>query len=285
MRATEKGAVVVTGASTGIGRACALHLDGRGHRVFAGVRRREDGERLRQEGSPGLTPILLDVTDAGSIDLAAKEVGAALGAEGLQGLVNNAGIVVSCPLEFVPMDDLRRQFEVNVFGAVAVTQAFFPLLRKTRARIVNIGSIGGRNALPFVGPYAATKSALGSISEALRRELRGSGIEVTLIEPGAVATPIWEKSDADALDRLAKLPPEAEARYGPAIAKVRAAANKISAGAVPATEVARAVEAALTSPRPPARTLVGTKAKVQAALRWLLPDRAVDALLAKFLGL
>jgi len=281
----EKGAVVVTGASTGIGRACALHLEGLGYRVFAGVRSQADAERIGREGSGRLVPILLDVTDVGTIVSAAKEIGAAVGDAGLKGLVNNAGIVVTAPIEFVPLDDLRRQFEVNVIGAVAVTQAFLPLLRRAKGRIVNIGSIGGRNALPFVGPYAASKSALAAITESLRRELRGSGIEVSLIEPGAVATPIWEKSEAAAMERMAKFPPEVATLYGPALVKVQAAAKKVSAGAVPPEVVAKAVEEALTSPRPRTRTLIGTEAKVQAFLRWLLPDRLLDAFFAKVLGL
>ncbi len=280
-----KGAVVVTGASTGIGHACALHLAGLGYLVFAGVRSQADAERIGREGSGRLSPLLLDVTNAAAIEQAAKEVRAAVGDAGLAGLVNNAGIVVSSPLEFVPLDDLRKQFEVNVIGAVAVTQAFLPLLRRAKGRIVNIGSIGDRNALPFVGPYAASKSALAALNESLRRELRGSGMEVSLIEPGAVATPIWDKSEAAADERLAKLPPEAERLYGTALEKMRAAAKKVSAGAVPPEEVAKAVEAALTSPRPRTRTLIGTEAKVQAFLRWLLPDRVLDAFFAKVLGL
>jgi len=280
-----KGAVVITGASTGIGRACALHLDALGWRVFAGVRSRADAERVGREGSGRISPILFDVTDPGAIALAAKEVGAEVGAAGLAGLVNNAGIVVSAPMEFVPMDDLRAQFEVNVIGAVAVTQAFLPLLRRAGGRIVNIGSIGGRIGAPFVGPYAASKAALALMGDSLRRELRGSGVEVALIEPGAVATPIWEKSEAAAEERRAKFSPEGEKLYGAALEKMREAARKVSGMAVPAEEVARAVEAALTSPRPRTRTLIGTEAKMQALLRWLLPDRLLDALLAKFLGL
>jgi NAD(P)-dependent dehydrogenase (short-subunit alcohol dehydrogenase family) len=241
--------------------------------------------RLSREAIDGLSPVLLDVTDAGAIELAAKEVGAAVGESGLAGLVNNAGIAVSAPLEFVPMEDLRKQFEVNVFGAVAMTQAFLPLLRRAKGRVVNIGSIGGRNAQPFLGPYAASKSALAALSESLRRELRGSGMEVVLVEPGAVATPIWEKGEVAADALLARLPAESERLYGASIEKLRAVAKKLSAGAAPPEAVAQAVETALTSPRPRTRVLVGTEAKVQAFLRWLLPDRMLDAFFAKVLGL
>src|SRR6266568_4897165 len=162
------GSVVVTGASTGIGEACALRLDRRGFRVFAGVRREVDGGALKQKASSRLTPILLDVTDASSIKSAAAAVVAALGEEGLSGLVNNAGIAIAGPLEFLPIDELRRQFEVNVIGQIAVTQAFLPLLRKGHGRIVNMGSIAGKSALPFTGPYCASKFALEALTDSLR---------------------------------------------------------------------------------------------------------------------
>ena len=172
---TGRGAVVITGASTGIGRACALDLDGRGFRVFAGVRKDEDGERLRSE-RPSIEPLRIDVTDAGEIAAARDRVSEEVGTAGLAGLVNNAGIAVPGPLEHLPIDEFRRQMEVNLVGQVAVTQAFLPLLRTARGRVVNIGSIGGRVALPMLGPYAASKHAMEGISDSLRRELRPWGI-------------------------------------------------------------------------------------------------------------
>jgi NAD(P)-dependent dehydrogenase (short-subunit alcohol dehydrogenase family) len=178
---TGQGAVVITGASTGIGRATARYLAERGFRVFAGVRRDQDAEVLRQEGAGRVTPLRLDVTDRGSIENAAREAEAALAGEGLQGLVNNAGIGIGAPLEFVELDELRRQLEVNVIGAVAVTQAFLPLLRRCRGRIVNVGSIGGRIAQPMLGPYNASKFALEALSDSLRMELGAWGIHVSLV--------------------------------------------------------------------------------------------------------
>src|SRR5262245_29141737 len=184
-----RGVVIVTGASTGIGEATALHLRELGYDVRAGVRKDEDFERL---GGLGLTPLHLDVIDAGSIAAARSEVG-----DGpLAGLVNNAGVAVAGPLEFIPIDRLREQLEVNLIGQIAVTQAFLSGLRAGRGRIVNVSSIGGRVALPFLGPYAASKFGLEGVSDSLRRELRPQGVEVILVEPGGVKTPIWKKSTA-----------------------------------------------------------------------------------------
>jgi NAD(P)-dependent dehydrogenase (short-subunit alcohol dehydrogenase family) len=173
-------AVLVTGASTGIGEACALRLAARGIRVFAGVRSESDGASLRQRASDGLTPVLIDVTVPDAIALARGTVADLVGPEGLAGLVNNAGVV----------DEVRKEFDVNVFGAIAVTQAFLPLLRGGRGRIVNMSSISGRIALPFAGPYAASKFALEAISDSWRVELRPWGIRVAIVEPGEVDTPI-----------------------------------------------------------------------------------------------
>lgn len=280
-----RGAVVITGASTGIGRASALHLDALGFRVFAGVRKAADGEALRHDASDRLTPLSIDVTDAASIEAAAKEVAGALGGEGLAGLVNNAGIVVSGPLEFVPMDEWRQQMEVNFFGLVAVTQAFLPLVRKAKGRIVNVSSIGGKVSTPFLSPYAASKHAVEGLSDSLRRELRSLGIFVSLIEPGAVATPIWEKGNAAAKERRAQLSEEANALYGAAMGKLQEAVGKVEKGAIPPEEVAKAIAHALTADRPKTRYLVGIEAKVQNALSSLLPDRMMDGFLARFLGI
>lgn len=193
--------VLITGSSTGIGQACALEFHRRGFQVFAGVRREQDGQRLWEQTSDRLVPVLIDVTDAESIANTAAMIREATGEKGLVGLVNNAGITVAFPLEFIPLEELRRQLEVNVVGHVAVTQAMLPMLRTARGRIVNVSSISGRIAAPYVGPYAASKHALEAISDSLRIELRNFGIHVALIEPGDVDTPIWQKSRA-AADRL-----------------------------------------------------------------------------------
>jgi NAD(P)-dependent dehydrogenase (short-subunit alcohol dehydrogenase family) len=184
----SKGNILVTGASTGIGRACALRFAELGYRIFAGVRKLADGEALRANSSGNIEPVLLDVTQTESI------VGALAVADDqpLAGLVNNAGIALVGPLELLPIDAWRKQFEVNVIGLVAVTQAFLPLLRRGRGRIVNIGSIAGRSALPGSGAYDSTKFAVEAITDVLRMELHAFGISVSVIEAGAVATPIWE---------------------------------------------------------------------------------------------
>ncbi|HET6486016.1 MAG TPA: SDR family NAD(P)-dependent oxidoreductase, partial [Spirochaetia bacterium] len=192
-------AIVVTGASTGIGRECVRLLAAEGYRVFAGVRTSQDAQALLQEVPRGLTPVFLDVTDAASIRAAFQTVSQEL-KDGLFGLVNNAGITVAGPLEVLPIDALRRQIEVNVIGTVAVTQAFLPLLRKAGGRIVLMGSILGRVALPFVGAYSISKFALEAVTDSMGMELAGSGVSVSLMEPGNIATPIWAKSKQGFLD-------------------------------------------------------------------------------------
>src|SRR6266699_1245214 len=275
------GSVVVTGASTGIGEACALRLDRRGFRVFAGVRREVDGGALKQKASSRLTPILLDVTDASSIKSAAAVV-AALGEEGLSGLVNNAGIAIAGPLEFLPIDELRRQFEVNVIGQIAVTQAFLPLLRKGHGRIINMGSLAGKSALPFTGPYCASKFAMEALTDSLRMELLPWNIPVSIIEPGSVTTPIWQKSLAAGERVAGMLPPQARELYGHAIDSMGNIVSNIRKTApnngVPADVVARAVEHALTAKKPRTRYLVGSAALLRVVLG-ILPDRTRDRLI------
>jgi NAD(P)-dependent dehydrogenase (short-subunit alcohol dehydrogenase family) len=275
------GAVVITGSSTGIGRACALRLDSLGFRVFAGVRRAEDGDALRAAASSRLVPIHLDVTDQTSIGAAGESVAQQIGDSRLAGVVNNAGIGVGGPMEFVSIEDLRRQVEVNVFGAVAVTQAFLPLIRRARGRIVNIGSIGGRLASPFIGPYSASKFALEAVTDAFRFELRPWGIDVAIIEPGSIATAIWEKgrTTADNIER--DLGPEGRRLYGHAIAAVRTFIDEAERRAIPPERVADAVQHALTARRPKTRYLVGTDARLQAILATVAPDRVVDSVIAR----
>ena len=193
--------VVITGASTGIGEACALRMDRLGWRVFAGVRKEADGLALQKKASEELTPIILDVTEQPPIDASAGLVTAAVGESGLAGLINNAGVGVGGPLEFIEVDELRRQLEVNVIGQIAVTQAFMPLIRKSTGRIVNMGSIGGRMATPFLGPYNASKFAMEALTDSLRQELHPWGIHVSIIATGSISTPLWDKSKA-ALDAL-----------------------------------------------------------------------------------
>ena len=271
--------VVVTGASTGIGAACALHLDRLGFTVFAGVRNITDAAILQRQGASGLIPLLLDVTDEVLIKKAQVIVSEHVGNNGLYGLINNAGIAVVGPLEAVPIPDLRRQLEVNVIGQMAVTQAFLPLIRQARGRIVNMGSIAGRGAMPLMGPYAASKFALEAMTDALRLELQQWGIGVSIVEPGAIATPIWEKSGKDAADLEAAMPRELLSMYAMLVAAVRKVVGEASARAIAAETVAQAVEHALTAPRPKTRYLVGTDAKLRALMIKLLPDRLSDAVL------
>jgi len=277
--------VVITGASTGIGAACALHLDTLGLRVFAGVRKQADAEALRAKASPRLTPIALDVADALSISTAAGAVAGAVGDAGLDGLVNNAGIVVPGPVEFLPLPDLRRQLEINVVGQVAVTQAFLPLIRAARGRIVNMGSIAGRFATPFSSAYSASKFALEALTDALRLELAPWGISVSIIEPGAVATPIWEKGAKTAEAMLAAAPPEALVLYAEAIEAFRKASAYSAKNAADPMDVARAVEHALSAAKPKTRYVVGRRAKIGAAMALLVPDRVRDSLVAKAMRL
>jgi NAD(P)-dependent dehydrogenase (short-subunit alcohol dehydrogenase family) len=280
-----KGAVVITGASTGIGAACALHLDQLGFRVFAGMRRVADGDALRRLATGSLEPLVLDVTDAASIATARDHVTRAIGVAGLAGLVNNAGIAVAGMLEFLPLAALRKQLEVNVVGQVAVTQTFLPLLRQAHGRIINIGSVSGLVAAPFLGAYAASKFALEAITDSLRVELRPWGIEVSLIEPGDIQTPIWEKSRAAAEELLHQAPHQAHELYGKAMIRAREAAARAAASAIPAEVVAETVARALTARRPKTRYRVGQGVGFVLLLSRLVPDRLRDAWLARHMGL
>jgi NAD(P)-dependent dehydrogenase (short-subunit alcohol dehydrogenase family) len=271
------GTVLVTGASSGIGEATVLHLKTLGFDAIGAVRKDEDAERL--EGR-GVRTVRIDVTDADQIAAAREE----LGDIALAGLVNNAGIAVAAPLEFLPIDRLRQQLEINLIGQVAVTQAFLPALRRARGRIVNVSSIGGRVALPLAGAYNASKFGLEGVSDAFRRELRGQGVDVIVIEPGGVKTPIWKKGGELADEMLADAPPEADRLYGRMIEAVRARTERIDreTGSEP-REVAEAIGTALTSDRPRARYLVGRDAKLRARMSKVLPDRVMDRMIGRAL--
>lgn len=277
--------VVITGASTGIGAACALACIGRGMTVFAGVRTQEADEALRRQGGKRLIPIRLDVTDADSIRQAERVVRETVGLTGLSGLVNNAGIAVGSPLEVVPIEALRSQLEVNVIGQVMVTQAFLPLLRLARGRIVNMGSIAGRGTIPVMGPYSASKHALEALTDALRLELQPWGLHVSIVEPGAIATPIWEKSAKTGNEIAASAGPAAVALYADLISRVKDRVAQAANGAISADFVAQAVLHALTAAKPKTRYLVGSDAKIRAVMLKWLPDRMQDWILTKVLAL
>jgi NAD(P)-dependent dehydrogenase (short-subunit alcohol dehydrogenase family) len=277
---TASGAVVITGASTGIGKACALHLGELGFRVFAGVRNEANAEFLEARASGHrIAPLFLDLTDRSSIVSAAEAVAEATEEVGLWGLVNNAGVAVAGPLEFLPVERLRRQLEVNVIGQIAVTQAFLPLLRKGGGRIVNIGSISGRVATPLLGAYAASKFAMEGLTDSLRRELRPWGIPVSIVEPGRVSTPIWKKSLAVADKLVHELPRRVLELYGPVIEKEQKTAIKAARGGIPAEKVAQAVAHALMAKRPRTRYLVGPEARLGALAARILPDSLLDRIL------
>jgi NAD(P)-dependent dehydrogenase (short-subunit alcohol dehydrogenase family) len=221
------------------------------------------------------------VTDAAQI-AAARET---LGDGALAGLVNNAGVAVAAPLEFLPIDQLRRQLEVNLIGQVAVTQAFIPALRRAGGRIVNVSSIGGRVAAPLLSPYNASKFALEGVSDSLRRELRSQGVDVVVIAPRGVKTPIWEKGSRLAAETIAQMPPEAMRLYGRLIESVQRTTVRIERETgLPPRAVAEVIGKALTGERPRARYLVGRDAKVQARLARVLPDRVMDRLIARAFG-
>ena len=270
---------LITGASTGIGRATALRLAGSGWTVLAGVRKTADGEALLAAGGERIVPITLDVTDATQI---AAAVDAVTRHGRLDALVNNAGIGFGGPLELIPIDDLRDQLEVNVLGPVAVTQALLPALRRAHGRIVFVSSVGGRVAMAFTAPYAASKHAIEAIGDALRVELRSSHVQVALVEPGSVTTPIWDKSRAQG-DGLS-VPVELIEQYG----HVPAAMNKVledtERRGIPPEQVAETIERALTARRMKARYLIGRDAKAMLLVKRLLPDHVFDRVARRALG-
>jgi NAD(P)-dependent dehydrogenase (short-subunit alcohol dehydrogenase family) len=278
-------AVLVTGASTGIGRACAERLDRAGFRVFAGVRKESDGQSLEAGASDRLSSILLDVTDETSIKDSAATIREQTAGAGIAGLVNNAGITVQGALEYLPVDEVRRQFEVNVFGQLAVTQELLPEIRAGGGRIVFMSSIAGRApSLPFIGPYSASKWALETFADALRIELLPWKIHVALIEPGSIDTPVWEKGDTSFSGIVESLPPEGKERYGATMERGRKIAQQTAARGIPPDEVAKRVEHALTARRPRTRYLVGVDARARAVLENWLPDRLRDRAIGRFMG-
>jgi NAD(P)-dependent dehydrogenase (short-subunit alcohol dehydrogenase family) len=288
---------LITGASTGIGRATTLRLARGGWTVLAGVRDPAAGEMLQQELSEGsavragggrLIPLALDVTDAEQISAAARRVegeaaeGSAPPQGGLDALVNNAGIAVGGPLELVPLPELRRQLEVNVVGQVAVMQALLPALRRSRGRIVFLSSVGGRVSTPFLAPYQASKHALEAFGDALRLELRSSHVRVALIEPGSVATPIWDKGREE-VDRVS-IPPELQRQYGHVPAAMAKVLEDTARRGVPPEQVAQTIEQALTARRMKARYVVGRDARAIVLLHGLLPDLLFDRVVRRALG-
>ncbi|MBW4666585.1 MAG: SDR family NAD(P)-dependent oxidoreductase [Cyanomargarita calcarea GSE-NOS-MK-12-04C] len=213
MTKSNKGAVVITGTSTGLGRETALFLDKQGYRVFAGVRTEQDAESLKQAACGNLIPIMMDITKEGQIRSASELVSLAVGDEGLLGLVNNATAIVFGPLECIPIEDIKENFEVGIIGNIAVTQAFLPMLRKAKGRVINISSAGGRITDPYFGLLSAAKFALESFTDSLRMELSSSNIEVISILPGQLKTEVYKKVKTSYERTFANMSSEAKALY------------------------------------------------------------------------
>jgi NAD(P)-dependent dehydrogenase (short-subunit alcohol dehydrogenase family) len=271
--------VLITGASRGIGRATALALARRGLDVIAGVRSQEAGEQLQTEASGRLRSLQLDVTDAGSIEAAVQAVGPRLDV-----LVNNAGVAVGGVVEAVPLEQLREQLEINVVGQVGVTQAFLPALRAAKGRVVFISSSSGKVSAPVMTPYAASKHAIEAIADGLRVELRPWGIDVVLVEPGSIDTDIWRNA-TDYFDAtVGDMSEEHRALYAKLLTGSRKMLATTAKRAAPVEKVVKTIEEAVTAERPRTRYLVGTDARVQLVLKRLLPDRALDAVLARAMG-
>jgi NAD(P)-dependent dehydrogenase (short-subunit alcohol dehydrogenase family) len=276
--------VVVTGASTGIGWGCVKVLTGAGLRVFGSVRKQADADRLQAEFGSNFTPLIFDVTDQAAVQRGAAIVEKALGGETLLGLVNNAGIAVAGPLLYIGIDELRQQLEVNLIGQLTVTQAFAPLLGADTSRqgkpgrIVMMSSIGGKNAFPFMAPYSASKFGLEGLGESLRRELMVFGIDVIMIRPGAVATPIWDKADEIDATRFSNTP------YYSSLDKVKDVMIAQGRKGYPPERIGRAVLKALTTARPKTAYTENPN-KLQGAAVNLLPKRVVDKAIAGQLGL
>jgi NAD(P)-dependent dehydrogenase (short-subunit alcohol dehydrogenase family) len=275
--------VLVTGASTGIGRATALRLDASGWKVFAGVRKPEDAESLREAASSRLAPVFLDVTDADQI-AAAAELIEKESEGGLAGLVNNAGVAIPGPLETIPIEDFRRQLEVNLVAYVAVTQALLEQIRRAEGRVVFVSSIGGRIAFPFGGPYHASKFGTEAIGDVFRQELRPWGLKVSIVEPGSIDTPIWERGQRMG-EEIEARSPRTNLLYGAAIEKFRKVIEDTAERGIPPEKVAKVIAHALESNRPRSRYLVGLDAKLQARLKPFIPTSVFDRIVARQLNL
>jgi len=277
--------VVITGVSTGIGQAAAQVLAKRGFHVFGSVRKAADAERLAGELGSAFTPLVFDVTDEAGVAAGARTVEAALGGATLAGLVNNAGIAVAGPLLHLPVDEFRKQLEVNLTGVVIATQAFAPLLGarlpavKDPGRIVNISSVGGKTANPFMGPYNVSKFGLEGMSEALRRELLLFGVDVIVVAPGAVATPIWDKADETDSSAYANT-----AFAGP-LERIRAYMLQLGRSGLPAERIGETIHEALTAARPKVRYTVSGDMMQVFMSEHVLPKRTLDRIVGKRLGL
>lgn len=277
---SERGTVLITGTSSGIGRACAEDLARRGFRVLAGVRRESDGEEVRALSPDRIEPIMLDVTDLDAIAAVPERVGGELA-----GLVNNAGQSFPGPLEHTPIEDVKKQLDVMLLAPFALTKALIPALRAARGRVVMIGSIGGRTSMPFLGPYNAAKAGIDGMANALRPELAPFGVHVALVEPGSIKTRIWEKGIEEGEKLRDSLPEEGRRDYGERLERMSKLAAEMERRGVDPQKVADVVAHALTADKPKTRYVVGVDARVQALLRAALTDRALDRVLGRVTGM
>lgn len=266
--------ILISGASTGIGRSAAVHMARKGHSVWAGVRSQKSFDEVRKLNVQGLKPVFLDVTDEKSITACVSEIKKSAGI--IHGLVNNAGIVVGGPVEAVTLDEWRQQFEVNVFGQIRVIQLTLPLLRESKGRIVNISSIAGKISQPFMSPYCASKFALEAVSDSLRREVRAHGVQVSLVEPGPIDTPIWQKSIKTGEERKSKYSDEVTAAYGRLIDRFTERVRQAERNSSPVSVVVKAIEHALTARQPRIRYPVGRGIKLATVINRALPDSLMD---------
>jgi NAD(P)-dependent dehydrogenase (short-subunit alcohol dehydrogenase family) len=272
--------ILISGCSTGIGRATALHFSNKGYRVYAGVRREVDADSLRQEDMAGnIEPVILDVTVNEQLEAVKSKLEAELSDSGLTALVNNAGVGKGAPLEHASLDDVRTTFEVNTIGPLILTQAFIPLVRKAKGRIVTVGSVAGKVSGPVNGAYCMSKHAIEAFSDSLRAELAPQGIKVSLVEPGPIATPMLQGVDDIVEELRESLPAEALELYGDQINGVAKYFAGMNERALPPEEVAAVIEHAVEASNPKIRYLVTTDAKFGAFMRWLLPDWGFDALM------
>lgn len=273
--------MLITGASSGIGKACAIHLAARGYHVFAGVRKQEDHDALAASGQPSLQPVFLDVTDPESIERAFDRVSEAVGPRGLYALINNAGITVAGPVELLSVQQWQQQYDVNVLGVVAVTIAALPMLRTGSGRILNIGSISGCHGLPFMGPYASSKSALAIISDSLRVELMPWNLQVTLVQLGNIQTPIWERTEQRSEELWQRVTPDEREKYADRLDAFRQMALNIRCS--PPKVVTRAVEKILSKRRAPRIRRVGSGSLAVPLFSAIVPSRLQDWLINKAL--
>jgi NAD(P)-dependent dehydrogenase (short-subunit alcohol dehydrogenase family) len=272
--------VVVTGASTGIGAATARELARRGFHVLAGVRRDRDADATR---GPGIEPLIIDITDPDHIQALATRVHRDPQGRAVRALVNNAAIQANVPVEVFAIDEWRNMFEVNLFGQVAVTQALLPALIRSNGRVVNISSVGGKVAMATYGPYAATKFALEAVSDSLRREMAPFGVQVVVVEPGAVRTEMFGRAITTARELVSAMTPEQSQRYGGLVQAVNAQAASSTKSGLPADAAAKVIAKAITAGKPRTRYTVGRDAALITRLARFLPDRTLDRIVAAVL--